>query len=108
MKSISHFNPELDPVHSTATLAAAASVTTPTNKKRPWYRPVTIILNYLIEQWFILGLGVVVVLAWRWPQVAKDGGSEPCHGLKFEVRIGWLLMGFVGCNRLWLLSLFWN
>lgn len=43
--------------------------------KRPWYHPL-VIVNYLIEQWFIIGIGVVIVLAWRFPEVAKDDGSE--------------------------------
>jgi hypothetical protein len=47
---------------------------------RPWYHPIRL-LNYLIEQWFIVGIGVFIVLAWRFPQVAKDDGREFRSGL---------------------------
>ncbi|ADV20785.1 Hypothetical protein CGB_C0005C [Cryptococcus gattii WM276] len=42
-------------------------------KKRPWYHP-SMILDFLIGNWFLIGIGVVIVLAWRFPHVAADGG----------------------------------
>lgn len=34
------------------------------------------VLLYLVSQWFLIGLGVLITLAWRWPEFGKDGGSE--------------------------------
>jgi sodium/bile acid cotransporter 7 len=42
---------------------------------RKWYHPVPLIWAFL-GQWFLWGTGVAIVLAWRWPDVAKSGGSE--------------------------------
>jgi hypothetical protein len=39
------------------------------------------LVDYLVEQWFIVGIGVFIVLAWRFPQVAKDDGREFRGGL---------------------------
>lgn len=44
-------------------------------KKRPWYHP-SMILDFLIGNWFLIGIGVVIVLAWRFPHVAADGGGK--------------------------------
>lgn len=40
---------------------------------RKW---VSTALSFLLSQWFIIGNVVAVVLAWRWPDVARTGGSE--------------------------------
>lgn len=33
------------------------------------------IFNYLLAQWFFILLAVFIVLAWRWPNFAKQGGT---------------------------------
>lgn len=52
--------------------AAAASHEPPARK---WFHPYQIV-GFLVENWFLIGIGVVIVLAWRFPQVAKEHGSE--------------------------------
>nr|XP_018264783.1 sodium/bile acid cotransporter 7-B/bile acid cotransporter 7-B [Kwoniella dejecticola CBS 10117]OBR86941.1 sodium/bile acid cotransporter 7-B/bile acid cotransporter 7-B [Kwoniella dejecticola CBS 10117] len=42
-------------------------------KPRKWYHPVTV-LGFLLDNWFLIGIGVSIVLAWRFPNVASDGG----------------------------------
>ncbi|GAA5899134.1 hypothetical protein JCM8208_003012 [Rhodotorula glutinis] len=32
------------------------------------------VLGLLIDQWFLIGIGVFIVLAWRFPNVARQGG----------------------------------
>ncbi|BGP48822.1 LRR receptor-like serine/threonine-protein kinase RGI2 [Rhodotorula kratochvilovae] len=32
------------------------------------------VLNILIDQWFLIGIGVFIVLAWAFPNVARQGG----------------------------------
>ncbi|GAA5820933.1 hypothetical protein JCM3770_002635 [Rhodotorula araucariae] len=32
------------------------------------------VLDLLIDQWFLIGIGVFIVLAWRFPNVARQGG----------------------------------
>ncbi|WVQ74726.1 hypothetical protein IAR50_004330 [Cryptococcus sp. DSM 104548] len=43
-------------------------------EKRPWYHPL-VVLDFLIGNWFLIGIGVSIVLAWRFPHVAAAGGS---------------------------------
>ncbi|ODN76485.1 hypothetical protein L202_05151 [Cryptococcus amylolentus CBS 6039] len=42
-------------------------------EKRPWYHPL-VVLDFLIGNWFLIGIGVSIVLAWRFPHVAASGG----------------------------------
>jgi hypothetical protein len=43
--------------------------------KRPWWHPIS--LAWLVlENWFLVGLGTLVVLAWAFPKVGMDGGCE--------------------------------
>ena len=44
-------------------------------KRRAWYHPYKL-AGFLLENWFLIGIGVVIVLAWRFPGVAKEDGSE--------------------------------
>lgn len=44
-------------------------------KKNPWYYPL-VLLDFLIGNWFLIGIGVVIVLAWKFPHVAANGGSK--------------------------------
>ncbi|KAK7207834.1 SBF-like CPA transporter family-domain-containing protein [Myxozyma melibiosi] len=44
-------------------------------KERPlWLRRTLAVVDYLISQWFIIGMGVVVALAYKFPSVAKNHG----------------------------------
>lgn len=58
-----------------APLASADAGGENVKKKRPWYHP-SMILDFLIGNWFLIGIGVVIVLAWRFPHVAADGGGK--------------------------------
>ncbi|TYJ51445.1 hypothetical protein B9479_007980 [Cryptococcus floricola] len=44
-------------------------------EKRPWYHPL-VVLDFLIGNWFLIGIGVSIVLAWRFPHVAASGGCK--------------------------------
>ncbi|OXG12881.1 sodium/bile acid cotransporter 7-B/bile acid cotransporter 7-B [Cryptococcus neoformans A2-102-5] len=44
-------------------------------KKNPWYYPLVLLLDFLIGNWFLIGIGVVIVLAWKFPHVAANGGA---------------------------------
>ena len=46
-----------------------------TATERPWWHPVSLLWT-LVENWFLIGLGVFVVLAWAFPTVGMDGGGE--------------------------------
>lgn len=58
-----------------APITASADGGENVEKKRPWYHP-SMILDFLIGNWFLIGIGVVIVLAWRFPHVAADGGGK--------------------------------
>ncbi|WVW80214.1 hypothetical protein I302_102191 [Kwoniella bestiolae CBS 10118] len=45
----------------------------PKKERRGWYHPYKI-LGFLLDNWFLIGIGVSIVLAWRFPNVAADGG----------------------------------
>lgn len=40
---------------------------------RPTWRKV---LNFILGNWFLFGNAVAVTLAWKWPEVARTGGSK--------------------------------
>ncbi len=42
---------------------------------RRWYHPLPI-LSTIVDQWFLVGIAVVIVLAWRFPHVGMEHGSE--------------------------------
>ncbi|OCF75057.1 sodium/bile acid cotransporter 7-B/bile acid cotransporter 7-B [Kwoniella mangroviensis CBS 8886] len=41
--------------------------------KKKWFHPFKI-LGFLLDNWFLIGIGVSIALAWRFPNVAADGG----------------------------------
>ncbi|WWC68574.1 uncharacterized protein I206_102504 [Kwoniella pini CBS 10737] len=43
------------------------------NKSKKWYHPLKI-LGFLIDNWFLIGIGISIILAWRFPNIASDGG----------------------------------
>lgn len=45
-------------------------------KKNPWYYPLVLLLDFLIGNWFLIGIGIVIVLAWKFPHVAANGGGK--------------------------------
>jgi hypothetical protein len=40
--------------------------------KKPLWKE---ILGYVLAQWLILGLGVLILLAWAFPSIGKNGGA---------------------------------
>ncbi|KAK4689929.1 vacuolar protein sorting-associated protein 54, partial [Tremellales sp. Uapishka_1] len=58
---------------------------------RAWYHP-TSLFWWAVQNWFLIGIGVVVVLAWRWPQVAKDGGIIRSE---YSVRFSYWIIGSI-------------
>ncbi|WRT65755.1 uncharacterized protein IL334_002703 [Kwoniella shivajii] len=45
----------------------------PTVREKKWYHPLKV-FGILVDNWFLIGIGVSIVLAWRFPNVAADGG----------------------------------
>ncbi|WVF65823.1 hypothetical protein IAT40_000560 [Kwoniella sp. CBS 6097] len=39
-----------------------------------WFRYSSALLGWMVDNWFLIGIGVSIVLAWRFPHVASDGG----------------------------------
>lgn len=65
----------------------------PMQMTRAWWHPVSLLWSAL-DNWFLICLGVLVVLAWRFPDVGRNGGCEwlnRCHVFmlttRFEIRI---------------------
>lgn len=42
---------------------------------RSWYHPISLFW-LAVDNWFLIGIAVFITLAWRWPELGKDGGSE--------------------------------
>ncbi|WVR03774.1 hypothetical protein IAU60_000769 [Kwoniella sp. DSM 27419] len=42
-------------------------------EEKRWYHPVKV-FGFLLDNWFLIGIGVCIVLAWRFPHVAAEGG----------------------------------
>ncbi|OCF31664.1 sodium/bile acid cotransporter 7-B/bile acid cotransporter 7-B [Kwoniella heveanensis BCC8398] len=46
-----------------------------TSRRRArWTRYPKSVLGWMVDNWFLIGIGVSIVLAWRFPHVASDGG----------------------------------
>lgn len=41
--------------------------------QRPWYHPISL-LWLAVDNWFLIGIAVFVTLAWRFPEVGREGG----------------------------------
>ncbi|WVQ78815.1 hypothetical protein IAT38_000906 [Cryptococcus sp. DSM 104549] len=68
-----------EPVEGVANYGAVPSLAKDTEvdagaKERKWYHP-WVVLNYLLGNWFLIGIGISIVLAWRFPNVASEGGD---------------------------------
>jgi len=67
---------------NTTTRVEVAAVTLEAPRhSRPWYHPISLFW-LVVENWFLIGIAVFISLAWRWPELGKDGGSEsppPCN-----------------------------
>jgi hypothetical protein len=46
------------------------------------------ILDYILSQWLILGLGVFILLAWAFPGVGRNGGA-----IRAEITVKWVGVG---------------
>jgi hypothetical protein len=53
--------------------------------RRPLWKE---ILDYVLAQWLILGLGVFILLAWAFPSVGKNGGA-----IRAEITVKWVGVG---------------
>lgn len=82
-----------DPVRSGQPLLASAQARSapcadepmkPLLKKPLWKE----ILDYVLSQWLILGLGVFILLAWAFPSVGKNGGA-----IRAEITVKWVGVG---------------
>nr|ODN92387.1 sodium/bile acid cotransporter 7-B/bile acid cotransporter 7-B [Cryptococcus depauperatus CBS 7841] len=40
---------------------------------KPWYHPL-VLLDFVVGNWFFIGIGVAIILAWRFPRIAAEGG----------------------------------
>ncbi|GAA5857328.1 hypothetical protein JCM9279_000298 [Rhodotorula babjevae] len=52
----------------------AGEPTRPLSRGRRVWNATRRVLGLLIDQWFLIGIGVFIVLAWRFPNVARQGG----------------------------------
>ena len=73
------------------TPAAALTPTKATAGRRAWSLLKTV-FNFLIEQWFVLGIGIVILLAHFFPNLGRTGGI-----IKAEVRVASCLSPAAGC-----------
>ena len=42
---------------------------------RKWYHPLRLLMLF-IKNWFLIGMAVLITLAWRFPNVGREGGGE--------------------------------
>lgn len=90
-------------------MASSQPSATPTPEpkatRKPWYHPYKL-AGFLLENWFLIGIGVVIVLAWRFPGVAKEDGSEClCAGADGSAQsavLGELMGDIANVDQLWL------
>ncbi|ORX48580.1 hypothetical protein DM01DRAFT_1385505 [Hesseltinella vesiculosa] len=59
---------------SLSTYSEKSATLAPSKSSRWYHKPKSIVLALLAKYWFLIGLALVIVLAWQFPDVAKKNG----------------------------------
>ncbi|WVQ93467.1 hypothetical protein IAU59_000541 [Kwoniella sp. CBS 9459] len=72
--NLAYINDVEDSRSRTAARTDSAERGRDTKSRAWWIRYSALLLEWMVDNWFLIGIGVSIVLAWRFPHVACDGG----------------------------------